>query len=105
MDWRDKEGDYLAPRRMRYRLQYLSRWLVLPLALIRHLPQQIVLGPGEVGHFDDHLWPHPCTRDSLSGEPKRLSRGGGSASAIFGPCHRLVPTRKRRPRGPPFYEQ
>lgn len=27
-----------------------------------------------------------CTRDSLSGEPKRLSRGGGSASGIFGTC-------------------
>jgi hypothetical protein len=27
--------------------------------LVRHLPQQVVLGPGEVGHFHDDLWAHP----------------------------------------------
>ena len=42
-------------RQMWARPHHLSRRLVLPLALIRHLPQQIVLGPGEIGHFHDHL--------------------------------------------------
>ena len=44
---------------MRNRPYDLPRWLVLPLPLIGHLPQQVVFRPGEVGHFHDHLRPHP----------------------------------------------
>ena len=30
-----------------------------PAALTRDLPQQVVLGPSESGHFNDHFRPHP----------------------------------------------
>ena len=74
-------------RRMRNSPHHLSCGPVLALPVIRHLPQQIVFGPGQVDHFHDHLRPRTqCTRESWSGEPKRLSRGGGSASGIFGTC-------------------
>ncbi len=46
-------------RRMRKRPDYLPSRLVLPLALVGDLAQQVVLGPGEVGHLDDQLRPHP----------------------------------------------
>jgi hypothetical protein len=63
---------------------HLACWLVLAPPLIRHPPQQIVLGPGEVGLSTTTSGRTQCTRDSLSGEPKRLSRAGGSARGIFG---------------------
>jgi hypothetical protein len=44
---------------MRNRPNHLPRRLVLPLAPVRHLPQQVVFGPGQISHFHDHLWPHP----------------------------------------------
>jgi hypothetical protein len=46
-------------QRMRNRPYHLARRLVLALPLIRDLPQQIVLGPSQVGHFHDYLRPHP----------------------------------------------
>jgi len=49
----------LAANWMRNGPHHLTRRLVLALALIRDLPQQVILGPGEVGHLNDHLWPHP----------------------------------------------
>jgi hypothetical protein len=38
---------------------YLPRRLILPLPFIRDLPQQIVLGPSQVGHFHDYLRSYP----------------------------------------------
>src|SRR5918993_5772606 len=36
----------------------LAQGLVLARALVGDLAQEVVLGPGEVDHFHDHLWPH-----------------------------------------------
>jgi hypothetical protein len=36
-----------------------------PAALTRDLPQQVVLGPSEAGHFNDHLEPHPVHAQQL----------------------------------------
>jgi hypothetical protein len=45
--------------------------LVLPLTLIRDLPQQVVLGPSQVGDdFHDTSGRTQCSRDIFSCEPK-----------------------------------
>jgi hypothetical protein len=41
------------------RPNHLSCWLILALTLVRDLPQQIVLGPGQVGNFGDYLRSYP----------------------------------------------
>ena len=66
------------------RPNHLPRRLVFPLPLIRDRPQQIALGPREVGHFDDHLWRTQCTRDNSRGDPNRFSRGGGLSRGMRG---------------------
>lgn len=48
----------LGPR-MRHRPHDLPCRLVLALPLIRHLPQQVVLRPREVGHFHDEFRLYP----------------------------------------------
>jgi hypothetical protein len=48
-----------APEWMRNRPHDLARRFVLALPLIRHLPQQVVFGPRQVGHLHDQLGPHP----------------------------------------------
>ena len=65
---------------MRNRPDHLFRRLVLPLALIGNLPQEIVLGPRQVGYFHATSGRTQCARDSLS--PNRLSRGGGGQPEI-----------------------
>jgi hypothetical protein len=56
---------------MRNSSKDLPRQLVLPLTLIRHLPQQVVLGLSQVGDdFHDTSGRTQCTRDIFSGEPK-----------------------------------
>jgi hypothetical protein len=37
----------------------LGHRLVLAQTLVDHLPQQVVVGPGEILHFGDQLGPHP----------------------------------------------
>src|SRR5687767_9721403 len=46
-------------RQVWHRSDDLLGRFVLALALIRHLPQQVFLGPGEIGDFHDQLGPHP----------------------------------------------
>jgi hypothetical protein len=48
-------GYRTASHGVRNRPHDLLGRLVLPLPLIGDLPQEVVLGPGEVGHFHDQL--------------------------------------------------
>jgi hypothetical protein len=50
---------------MPHRSHDLPRGLVLALPLIRHLSQEVVFGPRQVGHFHDQLRPHPMHRIGL----------------------------------------
>jgi hypothetical protein len=50
---------------MWHRSHDTPRRLVLSWALIRHLPQQVVFGPGQLGDFHD-LRSHPMHDGSLS---------------------------------------
>jgi putative oxidoreductase len=45
--------------RMRHCAAHLRRRLVLAQTFVNHLPQQIVVGPGEIFDFGDQLGPHP----------------------------------------------
>src|ERR1700730_12467016 len=45
--------------RMWRRPAHLGRGLVLAQTLIDHLPQQVVVGPGEIFHLGDQLGPDP----------------------------------------------
>src|SRR5215212_3081242 len=63
---------------------HLRGRLVLPLTLIRDLPQQVVFSPRRIGNLHDQLGPHPVHAGELQGRAKRLSRGGGSASGMLG---------------------
>jgi hypothetical protein len=53
------------PPRVRNPPNDLPSRLVLPLALIGDLSQQVVLGPGQVGHLDDDLRPNPMNLGKL----------------------------------------
>ena len=46
-------------RRMRDWPNHLPRRFVLSQTLIRHLPQQVIFGPRQVGHFDDQARSYP----------------------------------------------
>ena len=46
-------------RRIRHRASHLARRLVVADALVDDLPQQALLGPGEVLHFNHKLGPYP----------------------------------------------
>ncbi|GEP61750.1 hypothetical protein RSO01_89160 [Reyranella soli] len=49
----------------------------LSLTLIRHLPQQIVIRPSQIGDFNDHLGAAQWTRESFRG-----SRSGYRSAAV-----------------------
>ena len=49
-------------RRQADRLAHLRRRLVLAQALVDHLAQQIVVGPGEILHFGDQAQAAPNAR-------------------------------------------
>ena len=80
------QGCLTAIEPVRNRPHDLARRLVLSLPLIRHLPQQVVFGPSQIGHFHDHLGPHPMHARQLERRAEAAVRGGGSASGIFGTC-------------------
>jgi hypothetical protein len=79
---------------MRHGAHDLTRLLVLPLRLIRHLPQQVVFGPCQVGYLEDQLGPQPVDLPELQRRAKRLSRGAGSASGHLRDLQRLEDARQ-----------
>jgi hypothetical protein len=55
---------------VRYGANHLARGLVLALALIRHLSQQIFLGPTQIGDFDDKLGLDPMHTRQFEWRPE-----------------------------------
>jgi hypothetical protein len=71
--------------RVRYRPADVRRRLVLPPPFIHNLAQQR-LSPVQARYFTSATSSGrtQCTRLKVSGDPKRLSRGGGRSSGILG---------------------
>jgi hypothetical protein len=62
---------------------HLRGQLIFALSQIDDMSQHPIRRRLAVANFYDHLGAHQCTRESTSGEPKRLLRGGAIASRIF----------------------
>jgi hypothetical protein len=72
---------------MRHRTPYLGRRLILSQSLIDHLPQQIVVGPGEIFDLGDELGPHPLVgspRGGAGDPPQQACEWGDRLRAIVG---------------------
>ena len=56
---------------------HFGRQLILALAQVDDMPQQTIRRPFDVADLDDHFGRTQWTRDSTSGDPHRVPRGGG----------------------------
>jgi hypothetical protein len=67
---------------MRRLAAHLGRRLVLAEALVNHLAQEIVVGPGEIFDLGNQLGPHPMHAAEDQRRAEAALAGGGTASGI-----------------------